>query len=140
MGGELGIKIAKAYGSREIVRPYGEYSEYIDLTIESATRENLHICGANDWGYLAADILKPVIKEAYRVYAQITNGILKNNPEVILLGRNEYRLIDIYRQLRNEQDTETQIMKVPYVKGDFANGIKYLGSQKEDSFPFEWYA
>lgn len=144
MGGELGILISHVSVSSDMVRPYGYYSypltnPSMDLTLHSEDGQFLHICGDNDWGYLAVDILIPLLKEASKIYNEICNKVVHEQPEVILVGKNEFRMLDILHMARGCGEHISIIKGVPVVKGNFDNGVKYYGKEKslDESLPFK---
>lgn len=134
IGGELGIKVMKINPDRDIVRPYNGIGvkSMMDLSLYGDDNHWLHLCGDNDWGYLALEILKPILQEANRLYYKISNNINSHKPEVVLVGRNEFRMLDILHAARDGEEGISVIMGVPIVKGNFDNGIKYLGKKTED--------
>lgn len=139
IGGELGIKIKRINQDRDIVRPYS-FSDRacIDLSMVGEDGQRLHICGDNDWGYLGLEIIKPILKAGIELNFKILSGIEENNPEVILVGRNDYRILDILHSARDSEEGISVIRGVPVVKGEFDNGVKYLGKMdKEQDLPFK---
>lgn len=106
--------------------------EQLDLSMFSDDNQLLHICGENDWGYLALEVLKPILKEGVLLNREIMNGIDKNKPEVVLVGRNDYRILDILHTARDSEEGISVIHGVPIVKGNFNNGIKYLGEKETE--------
>jgi len=139
MGGELGIKIKEIKQDRDIVRPYS-YSERtcLDLSMFGEDGLWLHICGDNDWGYLGLEIIKPILKEGIELNSKILSGIEENKPEVVLVGRNDYRILDILHIARDSEEGISVIRGVPVVKGGFDNGVKYLGKMNHESeLPFK---
>lgn len=141
IGGELGIKIIKIKPDSEAVRPYDGYGHkrMTDLNLFGDDNHWLHICGENDWGYLALEVLKPILQTAIGIHKEITDHINESNPEVILVGRNDFRLLDILHIARDGEEGISIIRGIPVVKGDFDNGVKFLGKKtKDDSeLPFK---
>jgi len=143
MVGELGIKIVNAVTQKreDMLRPFDRCpyraEASIDLTLNGNKDEFLHICGDNDWGYIAVDILKPLLQEANKLYIEILNEIGKRKPDVILVGMNEFRLLDILHIARDGEYGISVIKNIPVVRGNFCNGIKYLGKNESDEYlPF----
>ena len=126
MGGELGIKIKNLRCSDGLVNPFNDYRSkpQIDLSIMSENNECLHICGENDWGYLALDILKPILQKGIQLYLEIREKIYSQKPEVVLVGKNEFRILDILHIARDSEQGIETMLDVPIVKGDFDNGVK----------------
>lgn len=140
IGGELGIKVMKIRPDSDGVRPYDGYGHkrMMDLSLFGDDDHWLHLCGDNDWGYLALEILKPILQETNRLYYEISNNINSHKPEVVLVGRNEFRMLDILHIARDGEEGISVILGVPIVKGDFDNGVKYLGRKPEPiELPFE---
>lgn len=83
--------------------------------------------------------IKPILQGANSIYTDILNNISDRKPEVILVGRNEFRMLDILHIARDGQEGITVIRGVPIVRGEFDNGIKYLGKKTEDDseLPFQ---
>ena len=50
--------------------PYYQGIKYIDMNLETSDGV-LHLCGKNDWGYLIADALIPLLKYANEVERKI---------------------------------------------------------------------
>ena len=122
MGGEFGIKI-------KIVRTDGiEVSgKGIDLTIISEEGQYLHICGDNDWGYFALDMLKPIYKYAEDLIGDVKTRIAKigDKPEVIILGLNQQRVMDIYCGGKGKC---TEIAGVPIARSSEIKAFRYVGN------------
>lgn len=140
IGGELGIKVMKIRPDSEAVRPYDGYGHkrMMDLSLFGDDDHWLHLCGDNDWGYLTLEVLKPILKEAIRLHEDIVDNLSVSKPEVILVGRNDFRLLDILHIARDSEEGISVIRGVPIVRGDFDNGIKYLGRKTDPiELPFE---
>lgn len=136
MGGELVVNVSAVKSDNWFVRPLNPDNPNNDLTMVDNEGKFLHICGENDWGYLAAELLKPILKTGNELYYDISSKIDDLDPEVVLVGKTEYRLIDILHIVRDSEQGITVIKGVPIVKGDFNNGIKYLGKKEMDYLPF----
>lgn len=137
MGGELCINVKLVKSDNHFVKPFNSNNPSNDLTMVDEDGKYLHICGNNDWAYFAAELLKPVLKTGQELYSEIFTKVSKDNPEVVLVGRNEFRLLDIVQTVRDLEQGAPVIMGVPVVKGNFANGIKYLGKMEtEECLPF----
>ena len=144
IGGELGMKISKVEFSRDedmikpftddgyLIREFGKnLDQYIDLDIYEKDGNILHICGKNDWGYLMIDTLMPLIKYADNVLQKILKMLEEygGKPEVIVLGKNEYRAVDIIHRLRENGDPINVFLSIPVVKYEQNNYIKLLGNK-----------
>ncbi len=136
MGGEIALKIKKVSCSNDLVIPFNDYKENpaIDLTIQTDDGW-FHLCGDNDWGYLALEAIKPILQTGIKLENKILNGMQKYQPEVILLGKNEFRVLDILHIARDSELGIETIRGIPIVKGNFINGIKYLGKNDEIELP-----
>ena len=141
MVGEFAIKADKIKISREsdFVQPYG-YDKFdwndgtMDFDIHSGN-EVLHICGSNDWGYLMADALIPLLKYAAQVKMDIKNRIhIDDVVDVIGLGRNEYRALDIIHRLNNCGEPIHDLFDVPIVRLRQDNGTRIYFSNKSVDF------
>ena len=115
-------------------REFGEnLDQYIDLDIYEKDGNILHICGKNDWGYLMVDALMPLITYANNVLQKIRKMLdeYDGKPEVIVLGRNEYRAVDIIHRLRGNGDS-ISFLSIPVVKSERNNYIKLLGNKPRE--------
>ena len=93
IGGELYVNVVRISPDSESVRPYNTYGSkrMTDLNLFGDDNHWLHICGENDWGYLALEVLKPILQTAIGIHEEILDNIADRNPEVILVGRNDFR-------------------------------------------------
>ena len=130
LGGELGIKI-KSIRTNGITHPYrlenDENKISIDLSITSDDGNYLHICGENDWGYLALEIIKPIYKEAENLINDVKSRVSKigDKPEVIILGLNQQRIMDIYC---GEKGKCTEIAGIPIARSNEIKEFRYIGN------------
>lgn len=137
IGGELAINIARVRSDRWFIEPASPDKPWSDLTMEDTEGKYLSICGENDWGYLAAELLKPLLIKGNDLYYEISKNISKLNPEIVLVGKNDFRLLDIVHLVRDPECGISIIKNVPIIKGDFTKGIKYLGNKgTEEYLPF----
>lgn len=141
MGGELGINVKRVYSDNGFIRPgelYWSISKKYgnDLLIEDIDGSHLYICGDNDWAYLAVDLLKPLLREANKLYYEISKRISDVRPEVVVVGKNDFRMLDILHLVRDTEEGVSIIKNVPIVKGDFLNGVKFFGKQNIEELPF----
>lgn len=137
MNGEIGLKIKKVSCSNDLIRPLSEYRDNpaIDLAIQTTDDGFFHICGDNDWGYLALEAIKPILKEGIQLELKILEDVQKYKPEVIVLGKNDFRIFDILHTARDGEYGIKMFRGVPVVKGKFLDGIKYYGKNNEIEFP-----
>ena len=122
MGGELGIKI-------KTVRTDGieKSGKGIDLTMISEDGQYLHICGDNDWGYFALDMLKPIYKYAEDLIGDVKTRIARigDKPEAIILGINQQRVMDIYCGGKGKC---TEIAGIPIARSNEIKAFRYVGN------------
>lgn len=141
IGGELGIKVNKAILSNDVIQPHKglNMSTLIDLSLLDTNGEYFHICGENDWGYLLVDALLPLFKYADNVLQEISSMIegYKGHPEVIGLGKNEYRAVDIMHRIRGLGDPIKIYKSIPVVCLGETNAIKLFGKSEREYLPFE---
>ena len=123
----------------DLTKPFTGHDEfhldqYIDLDIFENDGNVLHICGKNDWGYLMVDALMPLIKYADNVLQKIRKMLdeYDGKPEVIVLGRNEYRAVDIIHRLRSNGDLISIFLSIQVVKSERNNYIKLLGNKPRE--------
>lgn len=122
MVGEFAIKADKIKISLEsdFVQPYvsDKFGLNGGVTIDiHSDNEVLHICGRNDWGYLMVDALIPLLKYAAKIENGIKDRIKPGDVvDVIGLGRNEYRALDIVHRLNNFGEPIHDLLGVPIVR------------------------
>lgn len=138
IGGELGVNVKDIKRDKDIVRPYhSSCRNPMDLSLLTDDNDWLHICGNNDWGYLALEILKPILQTGIKLNSEICDQISEKNPEVIVVGRNDYRILDILHTARDSEKGISMLRGVPIVMGYFDNGFKCLGNkEREADLPF----
>lgn len=142
MVGEFAVKADKIKITREsdFVQPYAsdKFDLYCGVAMDFDIHSNdevLHICGGNDWGYLMADALIPLLKYAVRVKMDIKNRIhIDDVVDVIGLGRNEYRALDIVHRLNNCGEPIHDLFDVPIVRLRQDNGTRIYFSNKSVDF------
>lgn len=139
MGGELGIEVIKVVLNREndMREPYTN-SSMIDFSILDKDGCWFHICGKNDWGYLLTEALQPLLKYALGVFQEIDNKLdsYSGQPEIIGLGKNEYRAVDIIHRLRGFGDPIEVYKGIPITKLRSDNKIELFGLVENDGLPF----
>lgn len=128
-GGEMGIKI-KEVRTDNIVYPYrgrDDTKVSVDLTIESDTGNFLHICGDNDWGYFALEMLKPIHKEAENLINDVKTRIARigDKPEAIMLGVYQQRVMDIHF---GGKGNCTEIAGIPIARSNETKAFRYIGN------------
>lgn len=138
MGGEIGFKVSRILQDRHMVSPYTDLNGdrvKLDLSLKSDKDDYFHICGDNDWGYLAVELLMPIIETAHRLLEQIENELMKMPyyPEVIMLGKNEWRVFDIYYMLTGNNLTQREIQNIPIVKSNKSREIRYVGQKSKET-------
>lgn len=145
MVGEIAIKIDNLKFDRviDLTRPYGvgycRAEPAQDLTLMNG-QETLHICGENDFPYLFINALKPLMEYEKTTRENIENELFsaKYVPKVILLGKNEFRAMDIMYRLRNNNNPFTEYKEFPVVRGKKNNEIELLGEDGEsEDLPFK---
>lgn len=128
MVGEIGFQIKNIRVS-DITHPYNEYRKVIstELTLVDEHNDLLHICGDNDWGYLALEILKPIIAEAEHLINDVKTRIARigDKPEAILLGKNQQRIMDIYC---GGEGKCYEIAGIPIARSNESKAFKYIGN------------
>lgn len=92
----------------------------------------LHLIGENDWGYLLAHALAPLINYGRQVEIEVFRKLLdfQGVPEVISLGKNEFRAVDILHIIREPGKKLTEIDHIPVVESTKTNGISIYGDRK----------
>lgn len=139
IGGELGIEVNKIVLNREkdVREPYGN-SSMIDFSILDKNGHWFHICGENDWGYLLTEALQPLLKYALEVFQEIDNKLnsYHGQPEIIGLGKNEYRAVDIIHRLRGFGEPIEMYKGTPITKLRSNNKIELFGLVENDELPF----
>jgi len=136
IGGELVINIKQVYSDPSFVRPkdldFYAGSKYCnDLSILDKDGSTLHICGDNDWGFLALELLKQIKIEAKRILEEILEEKRKVKVAAVMLGRNDKRILDIYF---GGKDTCKMIYGIPVIETENLNEIKYLTAYNDLPF------
>lgn len=136
MGGELGIDIKNIGNSGNMVHPFGrdhnlDGNACIDLSIYDKNGAVLHICGNNDWGYLALKMLQPIFKEAENLIMDVKERISRigDKPEAIILGLNQQRIMDIYTGGKGKC---TEIAGIPVARSTEPRAFRYIGNIHDD--------
>lgn len=139
IGGELGIEVSKVVLNRtnDMREPYGN-SSMIDFSILDKNGCWFHICGKNDWGYLLTEALQPLLEYALGIFKEIDKKLkaYKGQPEIIGLGKNEFRAVDIIHRLRGFGEPVEEYKGIPVIKLRADNKIELLGLVENDELPF----
>lgn len=132
IGGELGINIASVRSDPWFIRPTTSTASN-DLTMLSISGEYFHICGNNDWGFLALELLEPIRKEAKDMMQKIKK-YRQDGTEIkaIMLGVNDKRIMDIYFGGKDKCD---RICGIPVILSEEQNLFKCL-VEYEEELPF----
>lgn len=130
-GGELGFKVKSIIPDRYFVRPTEacisllndkkEPCNDLSLKFDGGT---LHICGDNDWAFLALEILKPIKEEALKIIE--TAHRLKSENKYIrafALGKNDKRIMDVFM---GGKDKCKEILGLPVIVSDEFNEVSGL--------------
>lgn len=141
MGGELGIEVNHVeFGTKsDLCELYGVLGlTMMDLSLYDKEGKWLHICGKNDWGYLLTDALQPLLIYEAEVRTQIDKklDLYDGRPEIIGLGKNEYRAIDIVHRLRGVGDPIKIYKGIPVFQLQALNRIELFGKDEESLLPF----
>ena len=139
MRGELGFDIESVTFSRDMNAPHGDISSgMIDMTFHIKDDGWLHICGENDWAYLLSDALLPFLNYAQQVFTKIDErlGDYDGTPEVIVLGKNEFRAVDVLHRIRGMGDPIEVYKGITVIQADNFNKIELLGKQDYNELPF----
>lgn len=137
LGGELAIKIAKVRSDFSFVRPdiYSVTNQEPsnDLTMISSTNETLHICGNNDWAFLALELLEPIKNEAKRI-TKLVQDRKAETPTIkaVMLGKNDKRIMDVYFGGKGKCE---RIIGLPVIVTDSLNEVTFL-VEDTNSIPF----
>jgi len=135
--GEIDIEVVgiDLHGIKEINQSFytGEIKHSTDITLHCKDKGCLTIHGKNDWGYLITDALQPLLNYAEQVFVDIDKRISNytGKPEVIALGKNEFRAVDIMHKLRGLGDPIKIYKGIPVVRVNYDNKIELLGFSEE---------
>lgn len=140
MGGEIGMKIIEVR-TDGIVHPYGKFDNQIaiDLTLKDDKGNFFHICGDNDWGYFALEMLEPIHREAESLINDVKTRLSRigDRPEVIMIGLNQQRILDIHFGGKGKC---TEIAGIPVARSNKTKEFRYVGNVHykgyEEDLPF----
>lgn len=128
IGGELGFDILKVSSDMRYIRPNDEKISN-DLTMHTIDGNFFHICGNNDWAFLALELLEPIKKEAKNIIQKVKNYIDSGiNIKAIILGRNDKRIMDVYFGGRNKCE---KIFGIPIIISDKKDLFEVLVEYEE---------
>ena len=127
--GELGLKIMSVRSDRYFVRPSyyslnNEHEASNDLSMQLEGGGLFHICGDNDWAFLALDLLKPIKNEAKK-FVEAVQDRKNKSPKIkaVMLGKNDKRIMDVYFGGRDKCD---KILGIPVIETDNLNEVEFL--------------
>lgn len=135
MQGELQFNAGKISTTPKIFYQYDPETgdpTFQDLHLYDTDGGCLHLVGNNDWGRLMAEALVPLMAYARNVEEEINsklNGSIQK-PEVIILGKNDYRAFTILHRLRGACKL-TEIDGVKIVEGSKPTGVELFGEQEK---------
>lgn len=117
---------------------YSDRGAYIDMDLIMPDGV-LHLCGKNDWGCLIVDALVPLLQYAHGVEERIRleYDSQPEKPDVICLGKNEFRAFDILHRLRGIGEPLAMYRGIPVVRMTKNNGIRMYGKKTESEEPFK---
>lgn len=132
MSGELALKIIKVYSDKFFVRP-SEHSinsfnkdktPSNDLSMVMENNKTLHICGDNDWAFLALELLEPIKNEAKRI-TKLVQDRKAETPTIkaVTLGKNDKRIMDVYFGGKGKCD---RILGLPVLTTEHLNEVSFL--------------
>lgn len=130
MGGELTLKVKKVRSSYDFVRPSYDISN--DLTMILGENEYLHICGENDWAFLALELLEPINVAAREIVELVHRKKSETDIKAVMLGRNDKRIMDVYF---GGKDKCQRICDLPIITTDNLNEVTFL-IEEVDEIPF----
>lgn len=141
MNGELNITVKRLLLDRSVVRSdyfdsivYSDGdAQFNDLSMEGENGEVLHICGKNDWAFLALDLLKPIKKEAEKIIKTVEFAKKHNSVGAVVLGKNDKRIMDIYF---GGKDSCTNILNIPVIFSEERDKVVCLIEPITPEIPF----
>lgn len=120
------MQIKKVRSDESIIRPYSQYYTdkiMTDLCMVDEKGEFLYICGENDWGFLALELLEPIKKEADKLLSKVRDVLTRKAIKAIMVGKNEKRILDINA---GGKDKCTKIFGIPIILCDEINCFEFL--------------
>lgn len=142
MQGEVVVKVdnIKISGTVDFITPYrdviSENKSYMDMDLHMPDG-TLHLVGENDWGYLMASALVPLLRYADSVQRELDKMYQESEvrADAIVLGKNEYRALDIMNLLKHPGTTLKEYKGIPIVQSQIYSYMKIYGEPKEQ-LPF----
>ena len=144
MQGELGLKALKAVITPETdaIRPFSNFAGdggkvSLELKLLDENGAFLYLVGENDWAELMVDALIPLEKEACKVENQMLDTLadLKYRPQVIGLGKDEFRLLNLFHRIKGSGDPILIYRGIPIVKLGENSAIKFYREANSVSLP-----
>lgn len=104
-----------------------------DLSMKGADGEFLHICGDNDWAFLALDLLEPIMNEAKKI-TKLVQDRKTQTPiiKAVILGKNDKRIMDVYFGGKGKCE---KILGLPIIATDKLDEVTFL-VEDTNSIPF----
>lgn len=127
MDGELTLKVKRVCSSHDFVRPSYDISN--DLTMILGEGGYLHICGENDWAFLALELLEPIKVAAKEIIELVEHKKRETDIKAVMLGRNDKRIMDVYFA---GKDKCQRICGLPIITTDNLNEIAFLVKEEEE--------
>lgn len=141
MSGELSLKVLGVHSDKFFVRPTvnsvstfnKEGNPSNDLSMRLENNKFLHICGDNDWAFLALELLEPIKDEAKRILKMVQDR-KSETPSIkaVMLGKNDKRIMDVYFGGRNKCE---RILGLPVIATNELNEVTFL-VEDTNTLPF----
>ena len=95
-----------------------------DLSMRVGNNEFFHICGDNDWAFLALQLLEPIKDEAKRI-TKLVQDRKADTPTIkaVMLGKNDKRIMDVYFGGKGKCE---RILGLPVIVTDELNEVTFL--------------
>ena len=95
-----------------------------DLSMRLENNKFLHICGDNDWAFLALQLLEPIKDEAKRI-TKLVQDRKAYTPTIkaVMLGKNDKRIMDVYFGGKGKCE---RILGLPVIVTDELNEVTFL--------------
>lgn len=132
LGGELVLKVLGVHSDKFFVRPTvhsvsmfnKEGNPSNDLSMRLENNKFLHICGDNDWAFLALQLLEPIKDEAKRI-TKLVQDRKADTPTIkaVMLGKNDKRIMDVYFGGKGKCE---RILGLPVIVTDELNEVTFL--------------
>lgn len=132
LGGELVLKVLGVHSDQFFVRPTvhsvgmfnKEGNPSNDLSMKLENNKFLHICGDNDWAFLALQLLEPIKDEAKRIMMLVQDRKV-NTPAIkaVMLGKNDKRIMDVYFGGKGKCE---RILGLPVLTTEHLNEVSFL--------------